>query len=185
MTSVSNPVAEAGKKRIKLVFPTMEMEADAMEFKQKFYDNGENTIFGSYKLDVDRYSYSEWLEIIKSNTSIDTANPKFGVSDTLFAVNEDEEIVGIINIRYDMTEFYRDSGHVGYSVVPDKRKQGYATEMLKDALEKAKEHILSEVKVVCMADNEPSRKTILACGGAINRVIESDGVEKEEYIIVL
>lgn len=180
MTSVSNPVAEAGKKRIKLVFPTMEMKADAMEFKQKFYDNGENTIFGSYKFDVDRYSYSEWLEIIKSNTSIDTANPKFGVSDTLFAVNEDEEIVGIINIRYDMTEFYRDSGHVGYSVLPDKRKQGYVTEMLKDALEKAKEHKLSEVKVVCMADNVPSKKTILACGGAINRVIETDGVDKEE-----
>ena len=172
-------------KKIELVSPIMEMETEAMEFKQKFYDNGEKTIFGSYKLDVDRYSYSEWLDIIKSNTSAETANPKFGVSDTLFAVNEDEEIVGIINIRYDMTEFYRDSGHVGYSVVPDKRKRGYATEMLKAALEKAKEHKLSEVKVVCMADNEPSRKTILACGGAINRVIESDGVEKEEYIIVL
>lgn len=59
------------------------METEAMEFKQKFYDNGEKTIFGSYKLDVDRYSYSEWLDIIKSNTSAETANPKFGVSDTL------------------------------------------------------------------------------------------------------
>jgi len=172
-------------KTIKLVFPTIDMEAAAMEFKRKFYDNGETTIFGSYKLDVDRYSYSEWLEIIKSNTSVDTANPRFGVSDTFFALNEENEIVGIINIRYDMTEFYKDSGHIGYSVVPDKRKRGYATKMLKAALVKAKEHNLSEVKVVCTADNEPSRKTILACKGKMNRVIESNDVNKEEYLIVL
>ena len=110
------------------------MEKDALEFKMKFYNNGEKTIFGSYKLDVDKYSYLEWLEIIQNNTSVDTANPKFGVSDTLFAMNEENEIVGIINIRYDMTEFYKDSGHIGYSVVPEKRMQGYATEMLKEAL---------------------------------------------------
>ena len=30
-----------------------------------------------------------------------------------------------------MTEFYRDNGHIGYSIVPDKRRQGYETEMLK------------------------------------------------------
>ncbi len=172
-------------KRIKLVFPTIDMEKDALDFKLKFYNNGERTIFGSYKLDVDKYSYLEWLEIIQNNTSVDTANPKFGVSDTLFAVNEENEIVGIINIRYDMTEFYKDSGHIGYSVAPDKRMQGYATEMLKEALEKAKEQKLSEVKVVCYADNVPSRKTIIACGGRLNRVIKSDDADKEEYLITL
>ena len=114
--------------RINLTFPTIDMEKDALEFKMKFYNNGEKTIFGSYQLDVDKYSFPEWLEIIQNNTSVDTANPKFGVSDTLFAVNEENEIVGIINIRYDMTEFYKNSGHIGYSVVPEKRMQGYATE---------------------------------------------------------
>lgn len=172
-------------KRIKLVFPTIDMEKAALDFKMKFYNNREKTIFGSYKLDVDKYSYAEWLEIIQNNTSADTANPKFGVSDTMFAMNEENEIVGIINIRYDMTEFYKDSGHIGYSVVPDKRRQGYATEMLKEALEKAKEKKLSEVKIVCSVDNVASRKTIISCGGRLNRMIKSDEVEKEEYIIPL
>ena len=175
----------AEMNRIKLVFPTIAMEKDALEFKMKFYNNGEKTIFGSYKLDVDKYSYLEWLEIIRNNTSVDTANPKFGVSDTLFAMNEENEIVGIINIRYDMTEFYKDSGHIGYSVVPEKRMQGYATEMLKEALIRVKMHRLSEVKVVCSADNIPSRKTIIACGGKLNRMIECEGADKEEYIITL
>ncbi|MBQ8278519.1 MAG: GNAT family N-acetyltransferase [Roseburia sp.] len=172
-------------KKIRLIFPTIKMEKEALEFKNKFYDNGEKTIFGSYKLDVDKYSYPEWLEIIRNNAHASTANPKFGVSDTLFALNQDDEIVGIINIRYDMTEFYKDSGHIGYSVVPDKRRQGYATKMLKAALEKTKEHNLSEVKVVCHADNIPSKKTIIACEGKLNRVIKTDDIDKEEYIITL
>ena len=172
-------------KKIKLVFPTIDMENDVLEFKRKFYENGEKKINGSFKLDVDRYSYSEWLEIIKSNTSLETANPEFGISDTLFALNEENEIVGIISIRYDMTEFYKNSGHIGYSVVPDKRRQGYATAMLKAVLDKAREHNFSEVKVVCSEDNEASRKTILACGGKINRIIKTDEANKEEYLILL
>ena len=177
--------SEMCMKRIRLVFPSVDMEKEALKFKKKFYDNGENTIYGSYKLDVDKYSYPEWIEIIQNNAHMNTANPKFGVSDTFFAVNLQNEIVGIINIRYDMKEFYKDSGHIGYSVVPDKRRQGYATEMLNAALIKMKEHNLLEVKVVCTADNIPSKKTIMACKGTLSRVIRTDDIDKEEYIITL
>ena len=45
-------VGEAKMNRIKLVFPTIAMEKDALEFKMKFYNNGEKTIFGSYKVNV-------------------------------------------------------------------------------------------------------------------------------------
>lgn len=172
-------------QKIKLIFPTVEMEKNVLDFKMKFYNNGEKTIHGSYKLDVNRYSYHEWLELMQSNTSVDTANPKFGLSDTLFAVNGENEIVGIITIRYDMTEFYKDSGHIGYSVAPDKRKQGYASEMLREALVLAKAHNLTEVKVVCAAENIASKKTILSCQGKLNRVIRKADGDHEEYIIAL
>ena len=80
---------------------------------------------------------------------------------------------------------YKDSGHIGYSVVPEKRMQGYATEMFKEALIRVKMHKLSEVKVVCSADNIPSRKTIIACGGKLSRIIKCEGADKEEYVITL
>lgn len=170
---------------LKLVFPTVEMEKAVSDFKKKFYDNGEKTINGSYKLDTDRYSYHEWLELMKSNTCGDTANPKFGLSDTLFAIDEENEIAGIITIRYDLTEFYKNSGHIGYSVAPDKRKRGYATAMLNEALVMAKAHGLSEVKIVCAASNTASRRTILSCKGQLNRVIHTADGDHEEYIIDL
>lgn len=50
-----------------LVFPNEEMEAKALDFKKEFFDNGEKTINGSYKFDMGKYSYSEWLQIIKDS----------------------------------------------------------------------------------------------------------------------
>lgn len=46
---------------IKLVFPSSEMELSALNFKMEFFDNGEKTINGSYKLDMEKYMYLDWL----------------------------------------------------------------------------------------------------------------------------
>ena len=170
---------------IHLITPTADMESQAMAFRQEFYDVGERVIYGSYKLDQERYSYADWLGILESNRSEETANPKFGVSDTFFAENGAGKLVGIINIRYDLTLFYRDSGHIGYSVAPGQRRRGYATEMLRAALELAKQHGLTEVKLVCRADNHASIQTILRCSGQLGRSFQSDGIDKKEYIIDL
>lgn len=35
---------------ISLVFPRIDMEAEAIAFKQEFFDNGQQTINGSYNL---------------------------------------------------------------------------------------------------------------------------------------
>ena len=170
---------------IHLITPTADMETQATAFKQKFYDAGERVIYGSYKLDQDRYSYADWLDILERNRSEETANPKFCVSDTFFAENESGELVGIINIRYDLTLFYKDSGHIGYSVVPDQRRKGYAAEMLQSALVLAKQHGLTEVRLVCRSDNTASKRTILKCGGQWFRTIRSDNDTKREFIILL
>ena len=170
---------------IRLIVPTAAMEEQITVFKKSFFNAGERIISGSYKLDQDRYTYADWLAILESNRSAETANPKFGVSDTYLAVNEESELVGIINIRYALTPFYKDSGHIGYSVVPQHRQKGYATEMLQNVLKLAKQRGMTEVKLVCLADNIASKKTILRCGGQLLRVFDSGGEQKEEYGICL
>ena len=170
---------------ISLVFPRIDMEAEAIAFKQEFFNNGQQTINGSYKLDVDKYSYSAWLKIITDNLHKEDANPKYGTSHTFFAINEEKKIVGVINFRHTLTEFYKDSGHIGYSVRPSERNKGYATEMLKQLLTIAKAHGLSNILLVCKTDNITSIKVITKNEGEITRTFSKDNINYIEYRIDL
>lgn len=161
------------------------MESKALDFKNEFFENGERTINGSYKLDMDKYPYSEWLQIIRDNLDENTSNPKFGTSHTFFAVRDDGNLVGIVNFRHKLTDFYKNSGHIGYSIRPNQRKKGYATEILRQMLEFAQENGLSAVHLVCKKDNEASRKTILKNQGELNRSFVENEIEFEEYLIKL
>lgn len=58
--------------------------------------------------------------------------------DAFFAVDDNEEIVGIIDLRYELNEFLQDFGNSGYSVRASERRKGYATEMLRLIKEVAK-----------------------------------------------
>ncbi len=168
---------------IKLVFPDLSMEQSVIAFKEAFYHAGEHTIPGSYKLDQDRITYGQWIDILNRNLSKDTANPKFGTSETYAAVNHDGTIVGIVNLRHELTPFYQNSGNIGYSVHPEHRKQGYAIAILRATLKKARSYGMDEVKLVCADSNIASRKTIEACGGTISRMIPGEAGMKYEYII--
>ena len=159
------------------------MRQSILSFKEAFYQAGERTIPGSYKLDNDRVPYDQWIDILNMNLSKATANPKFGTSETYLALNRDGAIVGIVNLRHELTPFYQDSGHIGYSVHPAHRRKGYAKAVLCAILEKAEEYGMDDVKLVCSDRNTASRKTIESCGGVATRAILDDDGMKHEYII--
>ena len=82
---------------ITLKRPTKEYESEALAFKQEFIENGETTINGSELLDQ-MDSYDEWLKSVTDNISPDTVNPAWVVTDTYFAFDENNSIVGIIDV---------------------------------------------------------------------------------------
>ncbi len=91
-------------------------------------------------------------------------------STTYFAVREDDnKIIGMVDIRHYLNDNLKESwnGHIGYSVRPDERRKGYATETLKLALKECEKRGLGSVILGCLEKNIGSKKTILNCGGEI------------------
>ena len=167
---------------IKLKRPIKEYEAEALAFKKEFIDNGEQTINGSELLDQ-MDSYDEWLKSVSDSTSPETVNPSWVVTDTYFAFDENDRLVGVIDLRHELKGFLKDFGNSGYSVRPSERRKGYATEMLRLIIERAAEIGLGKLQLSVERTNEPSVKTILKNGGKYERSFTFEGEDADVYII--
>lgn len=67
-------------------------------------------------------------------------------------------------------------GHVGYSIRPGCRRQGYGRRILALALQECTRFGLDRALVTCDEDNEPSRRIIEANGGAFESGIPMDDI---------
>ena len=169
---------------LSLVRPNKEHKMQALDFKQEFFGNNEKIINGSELLDQ-MENYEEWLVSVTNNISEETVNPAWVVTDTFFAVNESNEIVGIIDLRHTLNDFLKDFGNCGYSVRPSERRKGYATEMLRQILDVARESGMTELHLSVERDNEPSIKTIISNGGVYVRSFEFENEMADIYRIGL
>lgn len=88
-----------------------------------------------------------------------------------------ERIVGRLSIRHQLTDgLLRVGGHIGYVVVPEFRRRGYATEMLRQGIGIARARLgLARVLVTCDEDNVGSIRAIERNGGVLESVVVEPG----------
>lgn len=107
---------------------------------------------------------------------------------TYFALDIERDIfVGAVNIRHYLNDqLLLNGGHIGDGVRPSERRKGYATEMIRLALEECKKLGINRVLMVCYKDNIGSAKSIINNGGVLeNEIPAENGKVDQRYWISL
>ena len=106
---------------------------------------------------------------------------------TFFCFDEKRNLmVGAVNIRHDLNDYLlKYGGHIGDGIRPSERRKGYATEMIRLALEECRKLGLTRVLMTCDKNNIGAAKSIIRNGGILENEVLEEGSIKQRYWIAL
>ena len=171
---------------IRLLSPTEGNLDQVWDYRQECLDAG-SSMDGCGPMRFD--DPKEWLDHVTRYTDPSTLPEGKVLATQFLAVRKsDGGLVGMIQVRHYFNEYLEKyAGHIGYSVRPCERRQGYAKEMLRLALPYCKRLGLDRVLISCEPDNQGSRRTILSNGGVYESTVHEpeEDIDLERYWITL
>ena len=118
--------------------------------------------------DVD--SWAAWLEEGARLRAGECVPPS--VPETFVGGFVGSTLVGRLSVRHELNErLALVGGHVGYAVLPEHRRRGYAGDLMREGLRIAREIGLDRVLVTCSPDNIGSVRTIEQAGGVLQDAV--------------
>lgn len=149
--------------------PKLEDKYEILSYIEEHYSHNEKNLSASIGLTSMRFE--EWITKINNNVNI--PDEKWGKSLTYLVFDNDNKLVGLLSVRFDMPDDLASKyGHIGYGVRPSERRKGYATKMLQFALEECKKHGMSKVILGCYKGNVGSARTIIKNGGKLVKEVD-------------
>ena len=173
-------------EKFKFVVPTIEWKKKAIDFINEFYKYNSN-INGTGGLQRYLDNYEGWLEKLEEDYKRQPSEEKVPARTYFFVRESDNKIIGMINIRLALNESLKKyGGHIGYSIRPTERGNGYNKINLYFGLKVCKEYGIEEVFMDADKDNPASWKTIESLGGKNIREYFEDEFDHcivKDYII--
>lgn len=138
--------------------------------------------------ELEKMTYENWLNDLEKNKYEENLPSEYSPHTLYLAINDKEEIVGAIGIRWKQVPILMTyGGLIGYSIRPSQRGKGYASQMLKLALEKFKKTDIENILITCKDFNIASKKVIEKNGGIYENTYKNndDGYNYLRYWIKL
>ena len=162
---------------ITLVEPDQRYLVSYMEAYDEYEKNGVTT----YHLDNAReYNIFEKYENYRLGRNL---KPNRVKADYYWLVDEEKNyFIGEISVRHTLSDTLKEyGGNIGYGIRYGEWGKGYGTQMLKLALEKAKELGLARVLITCDDDNPASARVMEKNGFVLENKILHDGILIRRY----
>lgn len=153
-------INDVKKEGAKLIQPSLDL-LDALQVYQETFDNPGH-IAGSGSITTFP-TIEDWLIAMKLYENEETLPNEGRVPSRqyVFVQEKPQKIIGMLSLRIRLNDYLLNyGGHIGYSIAPDERKQGYGSLMLNEALKEAKTFGLNRVLITCDDDNLASARVI-------------------------
>jgi len=163
----------------RLVEPSEEFEASYGELVTEFVERKEMLI--PIVLQYDAKDFKAYVQRLRDEAEGIGLPQGYVPASTFWLVDGGNELVGVAHLRHRLnSSLLSYGGHVGYGVRQTRRRQGYATLLLKLVLQRAKAMGIDRVLVTCDKKNLASARVIVKNGGVFDSEVPREG---EEVII--
>ena len=160
-----------------LVLPTVSVHGSFLEAMEEFVaegaENSQTAAWIEYNAPgwQDPDVFATFCEAVRADALEETPRPQAHVPCTTLWWVDGDDYLGRIAIRHRLTAFLLEvGGHIGYDVRPTRRREGHATEMLRQSLPWARDLGIGPALVTCDDDNVGSIRVIENAGGALEDV---------------
>jgi predicted acetyltransferase len=161
---------------LKLEAPRHELSASYRALVNEFAERGERPV--PFVLSFPNENFPDFLNRLSACSRGENLPEGFVPHSTFFLVRNGSEVVGVSNLRHQLTaSLRREGGNIGYGIRPSARGLGFGTRLLSDTLVRAREMGLSEAWLTCAKGNIASVRVIVRNRGELmsEEYVESRG----------